>query len=193
MERSPLDAAHFSGYTPAMRKLCLILLLLPAGRAAFGDETKDSDAAGSGALFSRGRVELLAGGGYGDFNGKGYLVLILGSNYYLRDGLSAGVAGEAWLGSQPQLYDVSPQIRDVLVNSSWTYKPYVGAFYRRTFYNRLYRPLDSAGGRAGLIFPLNSRAYVTAGLAYEHYFNCDTAIYSSCDDAYPEVGLAFSF
>jgi hypothetical protein len=175
-----------------MRKSLLAAAVLLLAAAAFADQ-QDSSATDGRSLFARGRTELLVGGGYGVFNSKDYLILLLGGNYYLEDGLSAGLSGEAWLGSSPQLYDFSPQLRDILLDVPWKYKPYVGAFYRRTVYNRLYKPLDSAGGRAGLVFPLNERAYLTAGVAFEHYFNCDKSVYSSCDDAYPEVGLAFSF
>ena len=116
-----------------------------------------------------------------------------GGGYYLRDGLSVGLSADAWLGSQPQVYDVSPEVRYVFLDSSWHYKPYGGLFYRRTFYNREFGPLDSIGGRAGLVFPLNSRAYLTGGAAYEHYFNCNKSVYTSCDDVYPEIGLSFVF
>jgi hypothetical protein len=175
-----------------MKRLALIFPILLLAQIALG-ETKDSDEPNAAGLFSRGRTELTVGGGYGTFDNNGYLLLLLGGNYYLRDGVSAGLTTEAWLGSQPQVYDVSPQIRDVLLNVPWTYKPYVGIFYRRTAYSRTFKPLDSIGGRAGLVFPLNSRSYVTAGLAYEHYSACSTAVYSSCDGTYPEVGLAFGF
>lgn len=144
-------------------------------------------------LFRQGRVELQAGGGYGIFNNEDYLILLLGGAYYLRDGLSVGAAAEAWVGSQPQVYDVSPQVRYVFVGSDWRFKPYVGAFYRRTFYNHELGPLDSAGARAGLVFPLNRRAYLTGGVAYEHYFGCDRSVYASCSVAYPELGLAVGF
>ena len=182
----------FAHYTLGMKRLMLILPLLFAAQTALGEtiEPETIDAAG---LFSPGRVELLAGGGYGSFNNNDYLILLLGANYYLWEGVSAGLTAETWVGSQPQVYDVSPQIRDVLIDVPWKYKPYVGTFYRRTVYNRLFKPLDSVGGRAGLVFPLSSRSYLTAGLAYEHYFACDTSVFSSCDQTYPEVGVAFGF
>ncbi|MFI5362509.1 MAG: hypothetical protein ACHQ49_11110 [Elusimicrobiota bacterium] len=111
----------------------------------------------------------------------------------MRDGLSAGLSSEAWLGSRPQIDDVSPQTRYVFLGSSWRYKPYAGLFYRRTFYDLVYSPRDSFGGRGGLVFPLSMRSYLTAGLAYEHYLNCSTNVNSSCDATYPEVGLEFGF
>lgn len=143
------------------------------------------------ASFREGGAELSVGGGYGVFNNDSYLVLLLGGAYYLRDGLSAGATGEAWTGSRPQIYDVSPQLRYVFLASAWRYKPYVGVFYRRTSYSRNLAPLDSGGARAGLVFPLSSRAYLTGGLAFEDYFGCDRNVYSSCSNVSPEIGIAF--
>lgn len=167
------------------------VLLCGARAGATRESDDDTDIA---PLFERGRIELSAGGGYGlATNDKSYLILALGGGYYLRDGLSAGLSSEAWVGSQPQIADVSPYARYVFLGSSWRYKPYAGVFYRRTFYNHLYSPFDSIGARGGAVFPLSSRAYATAGAAYEHSFNCSTAVNSNCDSLYPELGLEFSF
>ena len=178
-------------------KLPVLAAVLACALTAASPARADSGAAAGGAdvldLFRQGRVELDAGGGLGVFNSNEYLLLQLGGAYYLKDGLSAGLMGEAWLGSSPSIGDVSPQVRYIYLDSSWRFKPYVGAFYRRTFYDKLYPALNSSGARAGLVFPLNDRAYATGGLVFEHYFSCDTSIYSSCDQVYPEIGLAFSF
>jgi|GEM_PF-1512349 len=157
----------------------------------------DDDAGAKGPdvsrLFQAGRVELDAGAGLGVFNSNEYLLLLLGGGYYVADGLSAGVTGEAWVGSSPSIGDVSPQVRYVFLDSPWRLKPYVGTFYRRTFYDHYDPAINSAGARAGLVFPLTDRAYATGGLVYEHYFSCQTSVYSSCDQVYPEIGVAFSF
>ena len=177
-----------------MRLTTLLFLacVLLTGRAR-ADDDLPSRGPDVSALFRRGRVELSAGGGYGVYNSESYLLLALGGGYYVLDGLSVGAVGEAWLGSQPQIFDVSPQARYIFLDSAWRYKPYVGAFYRRTAYNHLYSPLDSAGGRAGVVVPLSPRAYLTGDLAYEHYFNCSTNVNPQCDIVYPEIGLEFSF
>ena len=169
-----------------LRGLGLLLLLPALGARA------QTDAPGFPDLFRQGRVELDAGAGLGALGGRDYLLLLLGAGYYVRDGLSVGATGEAWLGSQPQLGDVSPALRYVFLGSSWNCKPYLGAFYRRTFFNHAQSPLDSSGTRAGLVFPLNGRAYLTGGLVYEHYFSCAGSIFANCDQVYPEIGLAFA-
>jgi hypothetical protein len=171
--------------------LLMACALLTGGLARAGGE-KDS-APDVSRYFERGRLELLAGGGYGVANSKGYLILALGGGYYFRDGLSAGVTGEAWTGSRPQIYNLSPYVRYVFLDSSWRYKPYAGVFYRRTSYSRLSSPVDSAGARAGWVFPLSRRAYLTAGLAFEHDFQAAPNVTSSRDALYPEIGLEFTF
>ncbi|MDD5304498.1 MAG: hypothetical protein PHS14_15485 [Elusimicrobia bacterium] len=176
------------------RSSFLVLLacaLLAGGRARAAAEKDDGD--DLAPHFRRGRVELLAGGGYGVDNSRSYLLLALGGGYYLRDGLSAGLTGEAWLGSRPQIYNVSPYVRYVFLDSSWRRKPYAGVFYRRTSYSSLASPVDSTGVRGGLVFPLTKRAYLTAGLAFEHDFDSTTNLKSSRDVLYPEIGLDFSF
>lgn len=172
-----------------MRTAALALLLLAAAPLARAQDPAPDVA----PLFSRGRVELLAGGGYGVDNDRSYLILALGGGYYLRDGLSAGVTGEAWLGSRPQIYNLSPYARYVFLDSAWRYKPYAGAFYRRTSYASLSGPVDSAGLRGGFVFPLSGRAYLTAGLAYEHRFQDAVNVTLDRDLVYPEFGLQFSF
>jgi len=142
-------------------------------------------------LFRQGRVELEAGAGIGATNSATYLLLLLGGDYYLLDGLSIGAAGEAWVGAQPEIGDVSPQVRYVFLNAPWRFKPYVGTFYRRTFFNRAYSPTNSAGARAGLVFPFSSRAYLTGGLVYESYFGGANG-YLNGAELYPEIGLAFA-
>jgi hypothetical protein len=171
----------------------LLACIFLAAAAARAEDPAESAAPDITALFQRGRVELLAGGGYGADNSRSYLILALGGGYFLRDGLSAGVNGEAWLGSRPQIYDASPYVRYVFLDSTWRYKPYAGAFYRRTSYASGSSPVDSGGARAGFVFPLSNRAYLTAGLAYERNFQAATNVDSSRDFLYPELGLQFSF
>ena len=47
--------------------------------------------------------------------------------------------------------------------------------------------------RGGLVFPLTKRAYLTAGLAFEHDFQSATSVTVSRDTLYPELGLEFTF
>jgi hypothetical protein len=71
-------------------------------------------------------------------------------------------------------------------------KPYVGAFYRRTYLERL-EDLDSFGARAGVYLQAGRNSYIGAGLVYESYLDCETAIYRKCDSTYGEVSFTIAF
>jgi hypothetical protein len=194
-----LIKAALRGYTSVMRRsrlarksLLLVLASAALAVAARADSGSD-DEPDVRNLFREGRIELDAGAGLGVFNDNEYLLLLVGGGYYLRDGLSVGASVETWTGSQPEIGDVSPQVRYVFLGAPWRFKPYAGAFYRRTFYDHVDPPLDSGGVRGGLVFPLNDRAYLTGGLVYEHYAHDVTNSDSTRDEVYPEFGLAFSF
>jgi len=146
---------------------------------------------GAATIFAQGKTRLSVSAGYGSWNNNDYGIVGLGAGYYLIDGLEAGVDGEAWLGSKPHLYSASPEVQYTFYQFE-SFKPYVGGFYKRSIYDIL-KPLDSAGVRAGLVTPLGEHTYVSFGLVYENYFNCSTAVYSSCSQTYPEIGLAFVY
>jgi len=73
-----------------------------------------------------------------------------------------------------------------------TIKPYVGAFYRRTYINGA-SDLDSYGARAGAYLQLGRNAYLGLGGVYEKYSDCRESTYRSCDSTYPEASLTFAF
>lgn len=144
-----------------------------------------------GGYFEQGRTRFSLTAGYGSLNEKNYGVVGVGAGYYFLEGLEAGVDGEAWIGNKPHIYTVSPETRYIL-NYSEAFKPYLGGFVKRTFYDDLPNR-NSAGGRAGFISPLGTRTYLSAGLVYEKIFDCDKNLYDSCTLVYPEVGLSFSY
>jgi hypothetical protein len=166
-----------------MRYITILLaLFVPTGTAL-------ADAGAT--IFSQGKTRLSISAGYGVWNNNDYGIVGLGAGYFLADGLEAGLDGEAWLGSKPHLYSASPEVRYTFFQFD-SFKPYVGGFYKRSMYDVL-KPLDSAGVRAGVVTTLSEHAYVSAGLVYENYFNCDSAVYSSCSQTYPEISLAFVY
>jgi hypothetical protein len=71
-------------------------------------------------------------------------------------------------------------------------KPYIGAFYRRTYVDGL-PDINSAGGRAGVYVQAGRNAYVGAGAVYESYLDCNTTTYRSCSDTYPELSFTVAF
>lgn len=168
-------------------------LLFLIGISLFLSSAVFSDDLGAGSnIFSQGHTRLSIGGGYGSFHDRDYGIVDVGAGYYILDGLEAGLDGEAWLGSKPHIYSASPQLTYVLpLEFQW--KPYVGGFYRRTFYDSHYKDINSVGGRAGAVGAINEHLYATAGLVYEKLFKCDSTLYTSCSQVYPELGLAFSY
>lgn len=143
-------------------------------------------------LFSRGRTRASLSAAMGSSNGESYFVMGGGVGYYIANGLQLGVDGEAWLGNDPDIYKVTPEIRYVFTRIERLY-PYVGAFYRRTFFSGKLDDLDSYGGRAGIYSSLGGRMYAGVGMVYEKYAKCDDRIYSACVATYPEfvIGAAF--
>ena len=95
----------------------------PAARAA--------DVAGA---FGQGRTHVVVSGGTGSAFNQNYLVLGLGLSYYVIDGLNVGIFAESWSGNDPHFYTLTPSVQYVFFQVPKV-KPYVGAFYRRTYYS----------------------------------------------------------
>lgn len=157
----------------------LLLFTLPA-RAA--------DVAG---MFRQGSTQFSLLAGSGDAFNNTYLVIGAGVGYYVLDGVGIGLSYENWSGSSPGINKISPSIQYVF---PWggSLQPYVGGFYRHSAISGL-SSINSVGARAGVYIASGSRSVIGAGLAYESYLNCQTAIYSSCNESYPEVSFIFSF
>ncbi len=135
------------------------------------------------------RATVIVGNGYA-FNNS-YLIIGIGAAYFVANGLDLGLDFEAWTSGNPGITKISPRI-DYVFNTGGALRPYVGVFYRRTMIEG-FDDLNSIGGRAGLYFITGKSVYVGAGLVYESYLSCQTSIYSSCNDTYPEFIVAFSF
>ena len=135
------------------------------------------------------RLSVLVGNGYA-FN-ESYLIVGVGFGYFVAKGLELGLDGESWSGANPGITKISPALRYVVPTNS-AIRPYVGAFYRRTMIDN-YDDLNSAGGRAGIYFVSGKGSYFGAGAVYENYLSCDTKVYHSCSDTYPEIIFAIAF
>ena len=145
----------------------------------------------AGDAFSAGsaRFTVIVGNGYA-FSSS-YLIIGVGAAYFIADGLDLGLDFESWTSGNPRITKVSPRL-DYVFNTGGALRPYAGVFYRRTMIEG-YDDLNSIGGRAGLYFLSSKSVYIGAGLVYESYLSCQTSIYSSCNDTYPEFIVAFSF
>ena len=135
------------------------------------------------------RASLVVGSGY-TLN-ENYVILGLGVGYFVLDGLELGLDGQAWVGGDPDIYKLKPQVTYVVPTRS-RLRPYAGAFYSRIFIAG-YDDLDTAGARGGVLFTSDGRWFMGVGAVYESYLDCDKDVYSSCDDVYPEITFSITF
>lgn len=139
--------------------------------------------------FARGRIRINFGAGGGVYDESSFISVALGAGYFVVSGLELGVDVTQWFGSDPNVTQVSPQIRYV-VHQLGQFYPYIGAFYRHWFFWEGESDFDAIGARLGLYFALSMRAYVGIGGAYEAIVSsCDT----DCSAIYPEVAFTISF
>jgi hypothetical protein len=141
--------------------------------------------------FGKGQVHFLATAGTGYAFDESYVVLGVGGSYYIVDGLNLGLSYEYWSGSDPNMSKLTPSIQYVFYQMR-TVKPYIGAFYRRTYIDRL-DDLDSAGARAGAYIQAGRNAYIGAGVVYESYIDCNEGVYRECDSTYGEITFTVAF
>jgi len=152
---------------------------------------------GSGGVstaFSKNSTSLGVVIGSGSAFNDNYMILGLGVGYYVTKGLELGVDLQHWISGEPTITKLSPQIRYVFTQPQ-VVKPYVGAFYRRTYYGD-YKGIDlddqdSFGYRAGAYFSTNNRVYIGGGVVYEEFKNC--SIFTECSTTYPEILFTVSF
>jgi hypothetical protein len=166
-----------------MNKLWLTMLLVLTAFPASAAEV--------GAMFGQGRTHfsLVAGNGYAYDNS--YLVIGASGTYYVLDGLGVGLSFENWSGADPGITNYSLFVQYVIYQAS-VVQPYLGGFYRHSSVSG--QPgFDSVGARAGFYLFTGSNAYLGAGMVYESYLDCSTAVYSSCSSTYPEITLTFAF
>jgi len=148
-------------------------------------------AADVAGVFSQGRTHVAVVGGSGSAFNDSYFVFGVGVSYYLVDGLNIGLSAESWTGGNPGISKITPSVQYVFYQVPRV-SPYVGAFYRRTYIDNL-PDLDSVGGRAGVYVAAGHNAYIGVGGVYESYLDCDTNLYRSCTDSYPEISFTFAF
>jgi hypothetical protein len=135
------------------------------------------------------RVSVIAGAGR-SFD-EDYLILGVGFGYYVIDGLEFGLNWQSWLGGDPNINQLTPEITYVFRNRS-NFDPYLGALYRRTFISG-FDDLSAWGGRAGVNISTGMGSWIGIGAVFLQYLDCSDSIYSECSATYPEFSFAFSF
>jgi hypothetical protein len=133
------------------------------------------------------RVTVIAGAG-SSFD-ENYAILGVGAGYFLTDGLEIGINWQTWLGGDPSINQITPELTYVFRNKS-NFDPYIGALYRRTFISGL-DDLSAYGARAGINFSTGPRSYIGFGMVYLDYQDCTKSVYQDCSDSYPEIAFGF--
>ena len=111
--------------------------------------------------------------------------------FMVSEGLMLGIGAEMWLGNEPHIFKVTPEVRYTFTEVS-PVKPYVGAFVSRTFYDGL-PDRNTFGARGGIYVPFSSNAAFNVGVVYEKISGCNQSTYNDCSQLYPEAGVMFSF
>ena len=152
---------------------------------------------GSGGIstaFSKNSTTLGVVVGSGSAFNDDYIIAGVSLGYYVLDGLELGVDVQHWFSGEPSISKVSPQIRYVYTKTN-NLKPYVGAFYRRTYFGDFngvsLDDRDSFGYRAGAYFTSNNQVYIGGGIVYEEYTDCSA--FTDCSSTYPEILFSVSF
>jgi hypothetical protein len=144
---------------------------------------------GFGTAFSQGSTSLGVIVGSGQAFNDNYIIVGASVGYYVVRGLELGIDFQHWFSGDPAISKVSPQVKYVFTQMD-TLKPYLGAFYRRTYVEN-YDDRDSFGYRAGAYFSANNGIYIGGGVVYEEYTDCSK--YIDCTNTYPEVLISVSF
>ena len=166
------------------RSIIVLVLFACSAISAFVPDTQAAD-------FEKGSRRLSVTAGSGHSFDNSYFVMGLGAGYFVYDGLELGLDVEAWLGSDPDIYKLSPHVKYVLPLEGQL-RPYAGGFYRHIFIDD-FDDLDSIGVRGGVYFISAQNWFFGAGAVYESYLDCEDDTYSSCDDIYPEITFSLSF
>ncbi|MBE9568647.1 MAG: hypothetical protein IMF14_08110 [Proteobacteria bacterium] len=176
-----------------MKKLISMFFVLALGCNA----SLNAASVGTGGVstaFSSGSTSLGVIVGSGSAFNDDYLILGVGVGYYVIKGLEIGIDAQYWAFGDPSITQLSPQIRYVFTQPK-VIKPYVGAFYRRTYYGDFkgfsIDDQDSYGYRAGAYFSTNNRVYIGGGIVYEQYQDCSQLV--DCSNTYPEILFQVSF
>ena len=168
----------------SLSRLMLTMLLFVSALPA--------DAAVVAGMYAQGRTQFSLVGGNGYAYNNDYLFIGVSASYYVIDGLGVGMSFEKWSNGDPGITKYAPFVQYVFYQSSSSVQPYVGAFYRHTMVDGL-SDINSFGERAGINIRSGSNAYISFGFVQEVYLNCDEAVYITCRETYPELGITFGF
>lgn len=135
------------------------------------------------------RISLVVGSG--SAVGQSYFILGGGLGFFVYDGVEVGFRGDVWLGNEPVIGTLTPQLTYVF-HMVPVVKPYAGAFFSHTIVGDQTN-YNSAGPRAGINVVFNDNAFIGLGAAFEFIIDCGSTGFSSCESVNPEIVAAFAF
>jgi hypothetical protein len=159
--------------------------------ALLGCSATFSTAHAASSPFDKGTSSVAFTLGSGSAFNDNYIILGLGYNYYLVNGLNLGIQFNLWLDGNPSVYQVAPEVNYVFYQVPKV-KPYIGAFYRRNYIEG-YDDLDAVGYRGGIYIVSGGGSYFGIGGVYSEYQDCNETVYSDCSTTYTEVTFMLSF
>jgi len=177
-----------------MKNVFFTLLLLGSTGHSLVVKAASAGTGGVSTAFSKNSTSVGVILGSGSAFNDNYVILGVGVGYYVARGLELGIDLQHWFSGDPSITKVSPKITYVFTQPK-VIKPYVGVFYRRTYYGD-YKGIDlddqdSFGYRAGAHFSTNNRVYIGVGFVYEEYTDCISS--TDCSTTYPELLFTVSF
>jgi len=174
-----------------INKLVVLLILLSVSKVTLA---ASAGTGGVSTAFSKNSTSVGVVLGSGSAFNDNYLILGVGVGYYVVKGLELGIDLQRWISGDPSITKLSPNIKYVFTQPK-VIKPYIGAFYRRTYYGD-YKGIelddqDSFGYRAGAYFSTDNRVYIGGGIVYEEFKDCSA--FTECSITYPEILFTVSF
>ena len=119
---------------------------------------------------------------------ENYYIVGVGGDYFVFENLSLGLGYRGWFGGTPTIHQGTIPVTYYIPTNS-RFRPYVGAFYRYTYFNNDVESYSSAGGRAGLAITFQN-GY--AGFGWAQEYRLDSTLENDTS-GYPEVIIGFSF
>ena len=174
-----------------VNRLVVLLILLSVSKITLA---ASAGTGGVSTAFSKNSTSVGVVLGSGSAFNDNYLILGVGVGYYVVKGLELGIDLQRWISGEPSITKLSPHIKYVFTQPK-VIKPYIGAFYRRTYYGD-YKGIelddqDSFGYRAGAYFSTDNRVYIGGGIVYEEFKDCSA--FTECSITYPEILFTVSF
>ena len=125
---------------------------------------------------------------YGRYT-QNYTILGVSADYFVIDNLSVGVGYRGWFGGTPSRNQITvPATYYIPVSKK--FRPYAGAFVRKTFVSDGFSDYESYGMRGGVTMVLSRNSYMGVGVIKEQYSG---GVFEDSSVTYPEFIFALSF